>query len=370
MREPGHHIGAFRKVGKWLKPTCWSALNATISQFGVDALWKRNLTELSLTYLPNGSYIRCYGLDDPQKIKSIEGLSTVWMEEATDFTRKDYMQMNLRIRGKTPGHKQIILSFNPIDINHWLKKLSDQAGDRIKFVRTTFHDNRFLDEEYIRDVVLPMKEEDEYFWRVYGLGEWGVVGNLVLRRPLIMDAWPDEVPSQQVVYGLDFGYNNPTALVRCDINAPDVWLTEEIYESRLTNQDLIDMMIKQGISKQAPIYADSAEPDRAEELRVAGFNVYAADKAVTAGLTLLNGLRLRSRNENSNLNTEASTYKWKEDADGNPTDDPVKAKDHAIDCCRYALYTHLRDRIEAGDQVTTIDFGSLSGPGELLRPLV
>ena len=63
------------------------------------------------------------GMDDPEKLKSIEGVTGVWMEEATEFTQEDFEQLDLRLRGVTAYHKQITLTLNPISEQHWIKQV-------------------------------------------------------------------------------------------------------------------------------------------------------------------------------------------------------------------------------------------------------
>jgi phage terminase large subunit len=168
-----------------------------------------------------------------------------------------------------------------------------------------------------------------------------------LFKGLIYTPWPNAevwpAVADETYYGLDFGFNNPSALVRVDEKDGAAYLTEKIYESGLTTRGIGERMAECGVSKRDIIYADAAEPDRIEELYRMGFNIHPADKgqgSVAAGILTVKAKRIYTRPENANLNREASTYKWAEDRDGRSLDVPVKINDHAMDAVRYALHTH------------------------------
>lgn len=354
-----HHFGAFRKVHRTIKLSAFAQLQGAIAQFGVGPLWKPNKTDLSLRFIPNGSQISCFGMDDPEKLKSIYGLTDAWCEEATEFSEADLNQINLRVRGKSDAYKQIMLSFNPVSVLSPLKKRYFDVQDpgRIRVFHSTFRDNPFIDAEYKRELE-NLKHTDPDLWRIYGEGLWGVISDLIYPG-FICEPWPErleEFGPDELFYGLDFGYRHPTALIECAMLDNEIYMTEKIYASGLTNPMLIEEMIEQGISFEAPIYADAAEPGRIEEIRKAGFNVFPADKgpgSVLGGIVLVKGLRVHTKPENVNLNNEAQTYKWATRKDGSKLDAPVPFDDHAMDAMRYALWTHLRARI--GGESVLID---------------
>ena len=344
VREPGHHIIAFRKVGRTLRTSVWAQFREVIRQFDQPALWQENKTEMTLTFLPNGSVLRCMGMDDPEKLKSIVGMTSAWMEEATEFQRADYEQINLRMRGRYAHSKQIVLTFNPVSVTHWLKpRFFDAPAANTRTLVTTYRDNNFCDDEYGAELEA-LKERDPQLGAVYADGEWGILTGL------IYGIWPNAEPPANLIesiYGLDFGFNNPMALIRADIADNGVYLTEECYETGLTTEDLVQMLPALGVPKTAPIYCDAAEPDRVQTLANAGYWALPASKgqgSVRAGIDFLKSQQIYTRPGNTNLNKELATYKWAVDKDGNPMDEPVKFMDHALDAVRYALYTHLSQR--------------------------
>jgi phage terminase large subunit len=115
----------------------------------------------------------CKGLDEPEKIKSIEGITSIWIEEATELTEDDFDQLVLRVRGEKKNYVQFILSFNPIDENHWIKKRLVDPGEAT-VLHTTYKDNLFLDEDYI-ETLNSLKHTNSLYYQIYCLGEWGVV---------------------------------------------------------------------------------------------------------------------------------------------------------------------------------------------------
>lgn len=129
-----------------------------------------NKTEKTFTHLRTGNMILLAGIDDPEKIKSITGITSVWVEEATEFNQNDIDQLILRVRGKTENYKQFIFSFNPIDVDHWIKTRIESI-ECIEIV-TTYLQNAFLDQEYI-DYLTGEASKNKYLYDVYVMGAWG-----------------------------------------------------------------------------------------------------------------------------------------------------------------------------------------------------
>lgn len=358
MREAGHNWCAFRKVAVTSRTSIFAQFGESISRLGVTSLWKKNRTELTWTFVPNGSVFRCLGMDDPEKLKSIVGMSGAWLEEATEFLPADLEQINLRLRGKTPGRKQIILSFNPVSARHWLKaRFYDTPTPNARLVHTTYRDNRFLDTEYEAQLN-ELCDRDPIMAAIYRDGLWGQLKGAIY-APFLDGPWPETF--EDTSYGLDFGFNHPTALIRSDYRDGAVYLTEELYVRGKTTAEVIAIMEKRGISRKAPIYADAAEPDRIKEISLAGYNIHAAYKgpnSVKAGIDFVKSLKVYTKAGNENLNAENALYAWAVDREGNAMDEPVKAFDDAMDAMRYGIFTHLKHR--PGGK---IEGGALGGVG-------
>jgi phage terminase large subunit len=291
---------------------------------------------MSITFPELRSQILFLGIDDPEKLKSISGITSIWVEEATELSSDDWTQVDLRLRGKTKNYKQIILTFNPVSANHWIKKRFFDSQIKSKIVQSTYKDNRFIDSEY-KQVLEHLKDEDEEYYKIYARGEWGTHGNFIYSNWTILKDVPD---MDEIIYGLDFGYNNPSACLKIGIKDGEYYIFDEIYRTHLTNSDLIELL--KPFAGKGTIYADSAEPNRIEEIQRAGFNIFPADKDVKDGIDFVKRQKLLVDPKCANTLKEIEGYKWKQDKDGNSLDEPVKFADHAMDAMRYAIYTHSK----------------------------
>lgn len=342
-REVGarHKFVVLRKVLNTQRHSTFALFDELLTDWGWRDLCTINRGNLEITYHPTGGRVIFLGLDDREKLKSIAGVTGIWIEEATELVEADLDQVNLRLRGQTPAYKQIILSFNPISSQHWLKRrFFDKQNDRALCVFTTYRDNRYLDAEY-RAELEGLRDVDLQLWRIYARGLWGVLKGLIYKPWPTPEKWPSAFDA--TYYGLDWGYNDPMALVRVDRRDGAHYVTELFYERGKTTADLIAELPGLGVSPAEPVYCDSAEPDRIEELCRAGYNAIPAHKApgsLKAGISMLQAARIYTRPQNVNLAAEAATYKWAETKDGKLLEEPVDFKNHALDALRYAVYTH------------------------------
>jgi len=197
MTEPGHKYIVVRKVKETLRDSAYAELVKCIERWGMRELWKVPKGRSSELYLKclNGSQILFFGLDDVEKMKSIEGVTGIWVEEASEIDQGDYRQLDIRLRGKTKYKKQMIISFNPIYKDHWLEDefinpdWSSKKADATVH-HSTYKDNKFLDAENIR-VLEAFKDKDPYYYMVYCLGEWGVIGKTI---------FPAQIVSERIAY--------------------------------------------------------------------------------------------------------------------------------------------------------------------------
>lgn len=326
-----------RKVAKTIRNSQYLMLKDIASELGMDD---------EVTFIDERMEVRCehyrssiisMGVDDPEKLKSLTKPTSIWIEEATELTEADFRQLDLRLRGVTNTYMQIILTFNPINKKHWLyKRFFTQPDPNATIIETTYNTNKFIDAHY-KDVLEGMRHQDEEFYKVYALGQWGNYNKGLIYSYKLVDEMPD---CDEYVYGLDFGYNNPTALIRIGYKDQLIYLQEALYETRLTNAQLIQRMRDIIPNRSTYIYADAAEPARVEEIRRAGFPIWTADKNVTDGIDLVKRKQLHVVKGSVNLINELDTYSWKTNGNGQHLDMPEKWNDHACDAIRYALYTH------------------------------
>lgn len=171
--EARHRMLVVRKVANTLRSSVFQLIIDTIRSYGLFDEFNINKSEMRITHNPTGNEILMGGLDDVEKLKSIAGVTSIWIEEATELTADDFDQIDLRLRGETENYKQIVLSFNPIDERHWLKgRFFDNELEDATILKTTYRDNEFLDEDYKRTLELKAKVNPNYY-RIYVLGEWG-----------------------------------------------------------------------------------------------------------------------------------------------------------------------------------------------------
>ena len=319
-----------RKYNPSLRVTTWQLIHEMLNELGVPYL--ENKTEQVLQ-LPRRNEIYFRGLDDAEKIKSSE-FNYIWMEEATEFDYEDYLQLKLRLRRATNSVNQMFLTFNPVA--GWTQKqFFKQENDDVAILHTTYVDNPFLDSEYTK-MLEYLKEQDETYYQIYTLGQFAILKNKVYNNYVIVK----DVPAKfdEIVYGLDFGYNNPTACLKIGIKDDDIYILDELYETHLTNEDLIEKLKDFIDNRYDEIYSDT-EPDRIKEIERAGFNIRAAKKAkqkVANGIDLLKRKKIYIHENCTNTIEEIKNYKYKEDRQGNVLEEPVKFKDHAMDAMRYA----------------------------------
>ena len=334
---PGERFLVLRKVHRTIKGSTFQLFRDVIAAERFECAINRS--EYSIRF-PNGSEIVHAGLDDVEKLKSIAGVTSVWIEEATELIPADFDQINLRLRGKVPTYKQIVISFNPVSARHWLKaKFFDEMPEGCRIIKTTYTDNAFIDSDYSK--ILESLPED--LKMVYARGEWGIDV-----RGLIYPIWTTyRLPADRVdAYGLDFGFNAPSALVSIEVTDPEIKVREMLCESHLTNSDLIQRLETLVPDKSVPIYCDNAEPARIEEMIRAGFQAYAADKSVNDGIDTVKRYKLVLHTDSQELMNEIREYKWDENKKtGESIDKPLKRNDHLMDAMRYAIHSHCAETV-------------------------
>lgn len=269
---------------------------------------------------PNGSYIEFFSSDNNLKVRG-PGRDILFFNEAnlTDFDT--FTQLMLRTR------KAIFIDFNPADEFHWIYDNILTRPDAY-FIKSTYLDNPFLPIEQVKEIE-NLKNVDENFWRIYGEGERGHSEGVIYTHWSATTSFN----SDRDVFGLDFGYNNPTSLIRVGEKDQDLHWKEEIYQSHLTINDLIPM-VKQIVKPHEIVLCDSAEPGKIEDLKRAGIKAQPADKDVKGGIDFIKSRKLFIHSGSANLLKEIKSYKYLTKAVGTP-EVPLKLNDHAMDAGRY-----------------------------------
>ncbi|MDD4804290.1 MAG: PBSX family phage terminase large subunit [Candidatus Pacebacteria bacterium] len=345
IERPSSKWLIIRKVGRTIRDSVFAEIVECLQDWKIYSLCKINKTDMTIE-LPNGSSFLFKGLDDPEKIKSIQGITDIWVEEASELTIEDFRQLDLRLRGQSKYQKQIILTYNPISATHWLKgEFHDRQRDDTTILKTTYKDNRFLDDAYIRSLEA-LKEKDYTYYMIYALGEWGVLGNLIYTNYIIEDIPQDPLMYGSTYTGLDFGFIDPSVALRIGYKDQEIYIFDELYQSGLTNTQLIQLL-QDFTPKGELITADNAEPARIKEIRRAGFTVQPMIKdkdSVKFGIDWLKRRKIHIHPSCINTINEIQQYKYLEDKDGNVLDKPVDFMDHAMDAMRYGTSPLWRGR--------------------------
>ena len=317
-----------------LKKAAWLLMNDLIKKYDLPGCVP-NKSDLTLTVGNNQMFF--VPLDDPEKLKSFEKINYIWGEEFTENTWDDFLQLGLRCRGENKnGKNQLYFSFNPVDELSFLKAITDNPPDNTAVQHSTYKDNPFLDADN-REYIESLKTQDLTYWKIYGQGTWASPENIIYKNWDIVDEFPE---CDKVGYGLDFGFNNATALVKIGERDQEIYIDETLYESGLTNTDLITRMNDLIKNKNDEIIADCAEPQRIEEIDNAGYNVFPCIKgkgSVKIGIDRVKRKKLHITKRSVNIIKEIKGYKWKEDRHGHVLDEPVPFRDHSMDAIRYYL---------------------------------
>ena len=345
MTEKNRKTLIVRKVKSTLRNSVFPEIIFWIKYFGVEDFFtipsgKGNSIDIEG---PNGNKFIFTGLDNVEKLKSISGVTDMWIEEATELEQKDFQQLDLRIRGQD-ANKQFILTFNPTDSNHWIKKFFfDSQMKNTTILRTTHLDNKFLDEES-RENLEKYITIDQTWYNIYALGEWGILSDLIYNNFTMKEFDNEEKKFDKILVGIDFGYNHPSTMVKVGINKDfkktrELFIIDNIKKSKLTTQ-MFGEELRSKVKKKQEIIADSASPGSIEELKRLGFNVHGAKKganSVKSGIDWLKNFKIIVHPDCIETYNEFKTYRWKKGDDDKPLDIPVEINDDCMDALRYAV---------------------------------
>lgn len=351
----GRNYLIVRNVGSTIRHSVFNQIVKTIRAFGLESFFHIS-GNLVITYKPNGRQILFSGLDDVEKLKSITPqvgvLTDVWIEEATEVPYEAYKQLTKRLRGVTGDEdmdsmtKRVTFSFNPVLRTHWIYReffgnwddsKRKYETNKLLILKTTYKDNHYLTED---DISSLEDETDPYFYNVYTLGNWGVLGKVIFKNWRTEDL-SELVPKFDRIYnGIDFGFSSdPNAFVRVHVDETrrKIYVFDELYKAGMTNDELI-AEVKPRIGMQY-ITCDSAEPKTIDEFCRAGIRALPAVKgkdSVTYGIDWLLRFEIIIDIRCQHFKNEIQAYHWAEDKYGNALRKPVDKENHCMDALRYA----------------------------------
>ena len=330
-----------RKTLASIRESCWRLVCDLLAEWQLYNYCGINKSDFTIT-LPNGSQFIFKGLDDPEKIKSIEGVSDLWIEEATELSNADeYDQLLLRIRARTKGN-QIYLSYNPVSRANWVYQRFHAKHEPGSVVhKSTYKDNRFLPADYVAKLESLINTNPLYY-RVYALGEFCSLDKTVFTNWTIEDR--QDFAYNTAVFGLDFGYiNDPSAFVAAKVNTAEkqIYIFDELYQQGLLNDSIAKWIKYRGYAKET-IYADAAEQKSIEEIKRNGIDhikpAVKGQGSIMWGIDLLKQYRIIVSPKCENMITELQNYSWKKDKKtGEYINEPQDEYNHLCDALRYAM---------------------------------
>ena len=362
MQDKGRNLVCIRKSDITNRDSTYAELTGAVYRmFGAqaDKYWDIKQSPLQLTCKANGNKIIFRGVNDEkqrEKLKSITfqkgKLTDVWIEEATEITQADFEIIDDRLRGELPPEQfyQIRMTFNPVNKNHWIKKVFFDIPDgNVHTHHSTYLTNRFIDDAY-RARMERRKIVDPEGYQIYGLGEWGEIGGLILHNWEVKEISQNPADYDDFAIGQDFGFNHANAILSVGYKDDDLYITKEIYEFEKDTSELIALAERMEIPKNREMWCDSAEPDRIKMWKKGGFRAKGVDKGGSAGSVKAQIDWLKQRKvyvHPSCINTikELQQWKWKKDEKtGEYFDEPVSFQDDAMAALRYVTERWRKQR--------------------------
>ena len=319
LREPNLVISIVRKTFPALRAGMMRDFFEILNNLNLYDKKNHNKTQHTYNFA-NGSMIEFMSVDDQAKVRGRKRHYCI-IDEANDLWEDDFLQLNLRTE------KKLIMMYNPSDRESWLYNLPEEKTIRII---STYKDNPFLGPEQIAEIE-SLKEKDEALWLIFGLGQRAITKENIYSNFSYLHEKPERFT--KFIYGIDYGYTHPTALVKVWYYEDELFIEEIIYEKALTTPDILRRVENAGITYKDMIIAETARPEINEELRRANLTVINADKNVKAGIDTLKRFKVYTNSQN--VIKEYNSYVWAKRG-GNLTDEPVKILDDAMDAIRYA----------------------------------
>jgi len=364
----GANLLVVRKIEETNRDSTFAELQAAIYRmFGqyADQFWKVNLNPLALECRITGNKVIFRGVKDQrqrEKVKSITfkrgKLVWIWIEEATELLSEDIDILDDRLRGNLDDLNpnlfyQITMTFNPVSATHWIKgRYFDKKDSDVLTHHSTYKTNRFIDAGYFRRMERRAVEDPEGY-RVYGLGEWGELGGLILTNFEVHDFPTDRDRFDSVYYGQDFGFNHANAILGIGYKDGEIYIRYELYCFEKDTEEIIDLARAAKIDPRIEMFCDSAEPDRIKTWQKAGFRAYPVKKeqgSVKAQIDFLKGRKIHIHPSCANTLKEIQQWKWKKDpTSGLYIDEPIEFMDDAMAALRYSV-----ERIRRGSAIEVL----------------
>ena len=360
LQDKGRNLVCIRKADITNRDSTYAELTGAIYRmFGsnADQYWGIKQSPLQITCKANGNQIIFRGVNDEkqrEKLKSITfqkgKLTDVWIEEATEITQADFEIIDDRLRGELPPglFYQIRMTFNPVSKTHWIKRhFFDYTDNDTLTHSSTFENNKFIDDAY-RARMERRKKVDPEGYRIYGLGEWGEIGGLILSNYVIEEFDTSPQRFDYMVNAQDFGFNHANCVGEVGFKDGELYLCKELYVFEKDTAEIIQMANARKFNKELTMWCDSAEPDRIKMWRKAGYKAMPVKKepnSVKAQIDHLKQHKIHIHPSCVNTIKEIQQWKWRKDEKTNTyTDEPVPFQDDAMAMLRYSIEQERRTK--------------------------
>ena len=310
-----------------------------------DDRW--NATDFKYTFA-NGSQIEFFSADNDAKLRGARR-DWLYMNEANNMNFHSYTELASRTK------KGVYLDWNPTNPFWFHDELINDSD--VDFLIINYLDNEACPESALNFINKAKQKADlgSGFWtnwyRVYGLGEIGSLEGVVFNNWTQCDTIPKE--SEFISYGLDWGFtNDPTSLIAAYRYEGKIYVDELLYQTQLTNSNIVSHLKQIGVTPSQCIVADSAEPKSIQDLTNAGFYVEPARKgpdSIKASIDRLQQYEIVVTKNSLNLIKELRQYKWAKDREGKALNAPEDVMNHAIDCLRYIGLNKLSQYENSGE---------------------
>jgi phage terminase large subunit len=270
--------------------------------------------------------IEWFSVDDETKLRGRKR-DYLFINEATEVTYDEYIQLVLRTSGR------IVMDLNPSLWNSWIYDLEGEPD--VFYTIVTYKDNPFLEQSLI-DEIEKLKDKDKSIWKVFGEGQRGTPTRVVFSHQQYYSELPQS--ARLLAYGVDFGFNDPTTLVKVYINGDSIYCEELLYLKNTTTNDLVYKIKDLGINLTDDFICDSANPQSIAEMSRNGINAKPVKKdTILSGIDQIKRSNFFVHSNSQNLIQELNSYVWKNDKNGNNLDEPEDKNNHLIDAIRYVL---------------------------------
>lgn len=364
MKYPLANTLVVRQVYKDNRDSTLKDLEWAAWRLGVHHLWKFNINPMEITYLPTGQKILFRGLNDSMSLTSITVshgyLCWCWIEECYQVkSEDDFNKLDMSIRGLLPDgyFKRFMITFNPWNENHWLKRrFFDKPDDNTLALTTTYKCNEWLGADDIK-LFEDMKQKYPRRYSVEGCGNWGISEGLIFAEN---ENWIEqEFDYTQIdgtlCVGVDWGFIDPTSIIQSILveETKTIYVFSEWYKNNVITEQVYNALIKLGLQK-ATIIADSARPEQIEEIRRKGIrNIRACTKgkdSIINGINKLLEYKIVVHPDCKHLIAEFQNYSWDKDKNGNTIEKPIDDWCHSIDSLRYSLQCLKTNKLKSFDK--------------------